>query len=356
MNLTRRALVKTGAGALATGTVAGCLDDVGNATATMDSGYAAFFTLWDWTEQISGDAMEFENPVGTGEAGHGWSPSGDLTRDIADSGAFVYLDTAEFSWAQDIAATLESDYDTVAVIDGFEGLDDQLLGWDHEVETGGHEHDDGGHESDGHDDHDGDGHDEELENAHDGHDHDPSSVDPHAWLDPVLAGEMVTAIADGLADADPDNAETYEENAAEYAAELESLDQQFEDLIDAANRRVAVFAGHDSFTYLQERYGFEIHTPVGVSAQAQVTTDAMAATIDLVDEEGIETILYNPFKATDGSYQMVENILEGSNATDAMPITHLSGTLAKWHEEGLGYREQMEEINLPAFREVLDAQ
>ncbi|WP_222919350.1 metal ABC transporter substrate-binding protein [Natrinema sp. SYSU A 869] len=351
MNLTRRALVRAGAGAATAGTIAGCLDDVGSATTGLDTGYAAFFTLWDWTEQVSGDAISFENPVGTGEAGHGWSPSGDLTREIADSGAFIYFDTPEFSWAQDIAATLEADYDTVTVIDGLSGLDDQLLGWDHEVDAGGHEN--------GNDSHDGDSesHDHNDEDGHEGeHDHDPSSFDPHVWLDPVLARDIVDTIAQGLADADPDNAETYETNADEYTSELESLDQQFEDLIDAADRQIAVFAGHDSFTYLQERYGFEIHTPVGVSAQADPSHSDIAETINLVDEEGIETILYDPFNAPDGSYQLVENILDGSDATDAMPLTHLSGTLAKWNEQGWGYREQMEEINVPAFREALGAQ
>jgi len=39
-----------------------------------------------------------------------------------------------------------------------------------------------------------------------------------------------------------------------------------------------------------------------------------------------------------------------------MAITHLSGTLATWQDEGWGYLEQMEEINVPAFREALDAQ
>lgn len=371
MNLTRRSLLKTGAGAAAAGTVAGCLDDIDPANQELNAGYGAFFTLWDWAETVSGDAIAFEDPVGAGQAGHGWSPSGDLTREIADAGAFVYLDTPEFSWAQDIATTLEDDYDTVTVIDGLEGLDDQLLGWDHEVDTGSHEdghdeedsHDGHDHDEESHDGHDHDsedGHDSGNETAnesgHDGHNHDGSSVDPHVWLDPVIAGDIVDTIASGLADADPDNAETYEENADAYTSDLESLDQQFQDVIDAADREVAVFAGHDSFSYLQERYGFELHTPAGVSPQEQITSEQIAETIDLVDAEGIETILYNPFIAPDGSYQLVENILEGSNATDTMPITHLSGTLATWQDEGWGYREQMEEINLPALREVLDAQ
>ncbi|MDS0477575.1 zinc ABC transporter substrate-binding protein [Natrinema sp. 1APR25-10V2] len=348
MKLTRRALVGRGVSAVAAGALAGCLDDIESADRSLDGGYAAFFTLWDWAQRVSGDTIDFENPVGTGQAGHGWSPSGDLTRNIADAGVFVYFDTPEFSWAQDIAATLEADYDTVAVIDGLEGLEDQLLGWNHEVETGDHsdDGDDDGNHSDG----------EHDDQSSDGHGHDESSVDPHVWLDPVLAGEIVGTIADGLADADPDNAETYEENAAAYTSDLEDLDRQFEEVVDAANRRTAVYAGHDSFTYLQERYGFEVHTPVGVAPQEEPSPNDISETIDLVDSEGIETILYNPFEAVDGDYPLVDTIIAESGATDAMPITHLSGTLATWQDEGWGYAEQMQEINLPAFREALDAQ
>ncbi|QFU83558.1 metal ABC transporter substrate-binding protein [Natronorubrum aibiense] len=365
MDLTRRTLVKATAGVVATGGIAGCLDDVSSADVGLDSGYAAFFTLWDWAEQVSGDEIEFENPVGTGEAGHGWSPSGDLTREIADSGAFIYLDTPEFSWAQDIAATLESDYDAVAVIDGLEGLDDQLLGWDHEVDTAEHDHeeddhshdDDHSHENDSHDDHDHDDDHNHENDSHDDHDHDESSADPHVWLDPVLAQDIVDTIATGLADADPDNADTYEENAAAYRSELESLDERFEELVADADQQTVVFAGHDSFTYLQDRYGFEIHTPIGVSPQEDVSSSAISETIDLVDEEGIDTVLYDPFEAPEGQYPpLVETLLESSAATDAMELTHMSGTLSTWADNDWGYREQMEEINLPAFREALNAQ
>ncbi|MGM0389259.1 MAG: metal ABC transporter substrate-binding protein [Natrinema limicola] len=355
MKLTRRTLLQTAAGTAAASTVAGCLDDISAADANLDAGYAAFFTLWDWAEQVSGDAIDFENPVGTGQAGHGWSPSGDLTRDIADAGVFVYFDTPAFSWAQDVAATLEADYDTVAVIDGLEGLDDQLLGWDHETDSHDHESEDN-HSTETHDGHDHESEGDHNTETHDGHDHGEASIDPHVWLDPVLATEIVETIASGLADADSDNAETYEENAASYTTDLESIDQQLTELLETANQRVAVFAGHDSFTYLQDRYGFDIHTPVGVSPQEEPSANDISETIELVDSEGIETILYDPFEDPDGAYPLVETILAESDATDAMPITHLSGTLTTWQDEGWGYLEQMEEINIPAFREVLDTQ
>lgn len=340
MNRTRRSLLGGGAGLLAATTFAGCLDDVGLAEREYDSGYAALFALYDWADQVSGDVVDFENPVGTGESGHGWSPPGDLTRDVADAGLFVYLDTPEFGWAQDIATTLEADYDDVIVVDGFDGLDDRLLEWDHE--GGGHDH---GNESGGHEQEDDQG------------DHDRSGLDPHAWLDPVLAQEIVANVVDGLAEAHPDEESTFRDRADEYAGVLEEIDQQFEQLVDEADRDTAVLVSHDSFTYLEERYGFELHTPVGVSPNEGMSQNAISETITYVDDEGIDTILYDAFEAPGGEYpDEVATILDGSDAAKAMPLATASGTLASWAEKGWGYREQMEAINIPAFRDALDAQ
>jgi len=93
---------------------------VGSTPATPPS-----FTLNDWANQVAGDHASFEDPVDVGQLGHGWTPDGNLAAvDVASTDAFVYLDSSEFSWAQDLAATLEDDYDTVAVIDGLAGLEE----------------------------------------------------------------------------------------------------------------------------------------------------------------------------------------------------------------------------------------
>ncbi|ELZ01010.1 metal ABC transporter solute-binding protein, Zn/Mn family, partial [Natrialba asiatica] len=203
MELERRSFLAASSGSLAAGALAGCLDDVARGSEGVESGYAAFFALWDWADTIGGDAVTFENPVGTGEVGHGWEPEADLLAEIAKSDAFVYLDLPEFSWAQEAAATLESDYETVAVIDALEGLDDELLAWNHEHDSDEHDGNDHdhGHEGDSHnqttDGGNGAEHDHDDGESHDGHDH--GAVDPHVWVDPVLAQRLVTTIADGLA-------------------------------------------------------------------------------------------------------------------------------------------------------------
>jgi zinc transport system substrate-binding protein len=361
--------------------MAGCTGDAtssGGATnGGFEGGYAAFFTLHDWANQVAGDRVAFTDPVDVGQLGHGWEPDGDLIADVAATDAFVYLDSPEFAWAQDVASTLEADYDGVAVVDALAGVEDDLLAWDHDHGAEG-EHDsaeednhdgEGGHtDEDGHDHAEEDGHDhaEEEDHAEDEHDHaeedghaedehdhgGTAQYDPHAWVDPVLAGDMVDTIADGLGAADPDNAEAYADNATAYIESLDSVHEAFEQISTNATRDVAVLAGHNSFQYLEARYGFRLHSPVGVSPQNEPSGTQIAETVGLVDDEGIDTILYDRFE----SPRLAETIVENSDATRTMAVSPAGGTIAEWNDAGYGYLEQMTEINVPAFEQAFGAQ
>ncbi len=460
MDRRRRSVLQAAGGVLTVGTLAGCLSEPDSENSNTD-GYASFFTLWDWAEEIAGDELTFENPVETGEMGHGWEPPGDLQRDIAGTETFIYLDTAEFSWAQDFVSDFESDTD-LHLIDGMAGLESELLPVNREADDdrepdlddefdpdslsiaeldlydrqtgdeiaywhGDHWHgslpevpledsvgveaifeDDEGRvlplgerqqfqlearfheladedvveiESDG--DHvrfhgretgttrlifelvaDGEviwdtSNDtisievvEELDDSEA-----PEFYDPHVWVDPVLAQEIVWTIADELADLDPDNAETFEANAEAYVERLESVDEQFQTLTDDADRDVAVFAGHDSFQYLEHRYDFELHTPVGISPDEAETPSDISEAISVVEEHDIDIILYDPFETPgeDEPPQMVELLLENTDADDYAPLSPVEGTTEEWEENGYGWVEQMEEINLQSLRQALGA-
>ncbi|TKX74870.1 zinc ABC transporter substrate-binding protein [Halorubrum sp. GN11_10-6_MGM] len=350
MTHSRRSVLRRGAGLAVAGTaasLAGCSGGADGGSGGFDSGYAAFFTLNDWANEVAGENASFEDPVDVGQLGHGWTPDGTLAADVAATDAFVYLDSPEFSWAQDLAATLEADYDSVAVVDVLDGLEGDLLEWDHS--HGGEE---GTHDGESHDgeSHDGESHDGE---SHDGENHGGETRhDPHVWVDPVLAADMVETIATGLGEADPDNADAYAANADAYADELDAVDAAFESIAESAARDVAVLAGHNSFQYLEARYGFRLHSPVGVSPQNEPTQSEIADTIELVDSEGIDVVLYDRFQ----SPRLAESIVENSDATEAVPVTPAGGTTREWNDAGYGYLEQMTEINVPAFERAFGAQ
>ena len=187
----------------------------------------------------------------------------------------------------------------------------------------------------------------------------PENADPHVWIDPVIAQDIVQTIAEGLAEADADNAETYEENAATYIEDLQAVDEQFHELTETADRNVAVFAGHDSYQYIERRYGFELHTPTGVSPDDVQSSEDISEMIDLVEEHDIDTILYDPFETQDPGEDvpdMVDVLLEETDATESEPLTPLEGNTEEWDDEGYGWVEQMESVNIPSLERALGSE
>ncbi|MFO7834186.1 MAG: zinc ABC transporter substrate-binding protein [Halohasta sp.] len=356
MNLTRRRALKGSAGALALGSLAGCLDDVDASGGEFDSAYAAFFALADWSQAVAGDAATIENPVEYGQLGHGWEPDGDLPREVASTNAFVYLDTPEFSWAQDLASTLEADYETVAAVDALDGLESEMIENSHDHGGEADDEDDHGHENETEDDHtdeDDHGHEEDDADGHDDHEgEERGQLDPHVWVDPVLGQEMVDTIAAAFAEIDPDNSETFETNAAAYKERLAELDSQYQALVDDAETSTVVLASHSSFAYVEDRYGFDIHTVTGISPDAEPSNAEISETLDLVDEIGTDVILYDRFE----SDRLAKTIVDNTDATEAVPITAGAGTTSEWAAEGVDFIEQMEEVTLPAFGRALGAE
>ncbi|WP_371170762.1 zinc ABC transporter substrate-binding protein [Aliiroseovarius sp. 2305UL8-7] len=127
----------------------------------------------------------------------------------------------------------------------------------------GHEdHDDEAHHDDAHDTHEDkheDGHETEHEHEHeheqheDVHDEDHNH-DPHAWLSPDNAAIWLTAIAERLAEQDPEHAETYRANAAQARERLIQLDKNLvSQLKPVQDRGFIVF--HDAYGYLVDHFG-----------------------------------------------------------------------------------------------------
>ncbi len=203
------------------------------------------------------------------------------------------------------------------------------------TEVGAHSHDHGDHDH-GHD-----------------HDHSHGEYDAKFFSDPVLAQRGVETIRDGLIELDPANEDVYQENAREYIAELEDLHQEYERRLADREHDVVVLAGHDSFQYLGERYGFEIHTPVGLSPDEEPAGSRVAETVEFIEERGIEYVLWDYF---DGDRLANTIADEADTVEESLMVSPTESTTEAWLEDGYGsYLGQMREINLPAFEKALGA-
>ena len=359
--VTRRRLM-AGIGVAAAGVGAGCAggdgaggESGGSSTPAPNepTSYAAFFTLADWSRNVAGDEMSVVNPVPAGEMGHGWEPGSDLLPELARSDAFVYFDSPEFRWAQDVASAVRGDDSAdVVLVDALEGVD--LLEWNAD-EGGDRDHQHEGHENGDEDHEHEDGHSHDHEDGHDDqegdHEDDHGRYDPHVWLDPVRARTAIDNVAEGFAEADPESADAYARNAEAYESELRDLHETYEAELDGREHDVLVLAAHNSFQYLGDRYGFEIHSPAGASPQGEPDQEAIRETIDLVDRMGVEYVAYDRFQ----SPRLAETIVRESTASDVVGLSPAEGTTPDWEQRGWGYVDQMIEVNLDALTRALGA-
>jgi len=116
-------------------------------------------------------------------------------------------------------------------------------------------------------------------------------VDPHCWQDLACGRAYVANIAEGLAAADPGQAEIYRSRAAAYTQRLAGLDRWVRDEIarvPAEKRKV--ITGHDAFGYFARAYGVAFHAPVGISTEDEPSAKSVAALIAQVRRDKIRAI------------------------------------------------------------------
>lgn len=115
------------------------------------------------------------------------------------------------------------------------------------------------------------------------------AVDPHFWLDPLRLADVGDALADRLAEEDPDGAEAYEQSAAALRADLEALDAELQDALADCRVDVLVTA-HEAFGYLGDRYGLEVVGINGISPSTEPDAAALAEIAGLVEDRGVTTV------------------------------------------------------------------
>ena len=100
---------------------------------------------------------------------------------------------------------------------------------------------------------------ENREHHHEGEDHDDHDHghwDPHYWMDPERAGQMVANLQNGLAQADPEHASVYQENGQKAALLLSTWDRDIRDLLaeEGMPEITGLITFHDGFQYFAAAY------------------------------------------------------------------------------------------------------
>jgi zinc transport system substrate-binding protein len=173
------------------------------------------------------------------------------------------------------------------------------------------------------------------------------TVDPHVWLDPARFEEIVRAVADALAKADPANEAIYAANAQAYVAQIAALDEDFRSGLSDCERTTIV-TSHEAFGYLADAYGLTQVGILGLSPEAEPDPRRLAELRDLVEREGVTTIFAEELV----SPKVAETLASEAGVQVAVlnPIESLTDAQAKAGEDYLSLMRE----NLDTLRKALD--
>lgn len=164
------------------------------------------------------------------------------------------------------------------------------------------------------------------------------TLDPHVWLDPLLAKKQVENIRDGLMMIDPNHKDTYFENAKSFLIELDKLDKTIRSELESCKKRDFI-SFHNSFSYFAKRYGVTQHSISGSAPEAEITPTRLTEIIDLAKKLGI-SVIYSE-ELVDPRYALViaQEIPNGK----VLPLSPIEGITRNEQNSGIGYVDKMNE-------------
>jgi zinc transport system substrate-binding protein len=211
----------------------------------------------EWVEEIGGEHIDVQALIPAGQSPASFAPTSTELTFIADAEVWFAIGLLPFDKAHKAAVLDAAESPSFQFVNLSIGL--ELL----EVE--GHDHD---HEEEG-----------EEENGY--------TIDPHTWLSPTRAIQMVETIRDTLKSIDPTNAGDYDTNAASYIGKLTALNTTIATKMASVNNtHMLVF--HPAWGYFAHDFGL---TLVALEEEGQdPTSEHFAEVIDLAREENVGAI------------------------------------------------------------------
>ena len=219
---------------------------------------ATIFPLADFVKNVAGDKAEVVALLQPGDSPHTYEPSPDDMKSVAEASLLVINGAGLDFWVEKVKSAASPDLMVVdtSIIPAMEGA--LLSGDEHESE----------------------------DTAHGG-------VNPHFWLDPVLAQKQVEAIAAALVMVDPENKGFYLANAAKYIGELKSLDREIREETDGFSTR-SFITFHPAWTYFASRYGLTEAAVIEEAPGKAPTIDDIKRIVDVVRDLKVRAIFAEP--------------------------------------------------------------
>jgi zinc transport system substrate-binding protein len=164
-----------------------------------------------------------------------------------------------------------------------------------------------------------------------------------------MAEPQAQNIYEALTQKDPDNINYYSERWQNLKTRFEELDNNYLSGL-STRKKDEIFVAHSAFGYLADRYGFEQHGVIGISADEQPSATVYVNLVETMIEHEIYVVFVDPVYP-DESAQTLRNELErlSGKTVQILKLYFMLGSI-----DGLDYFEQLE-TNLENLKMGLEA-
>ncbi|MEO1769312.1 metal ABC transporter substrate-binding protein [Candidatus Enterococcus ferrettii] len=269
-----------------------------------------FYPMYEFTKEVVGDKGDVKLLIPAGTEPHDYEPSAKDLAKIAESDVFVYNSPELETWVKNLTDTVDTN--KTAIVEASKGI--SLM----------------------------EGSEEEGEEEHD-HSH---VLDPHVWLDPVLAIKEVETIRDDLSKKYPDDKDAFEKNAANYIKKLQDLDQKYQTAFTDASNKTFV-TQHAAFGYLAKQYGLTQEAIAGVSPDQEPSPARLSELKHYVDDNHVSVIYFE-----ENASSKVAETLSQETGVKLEVLNPLESLTNQQMKDGESYLTVMEE-NLAALKESI---
>lgn len=274
------------------------------------------FPAFDFARTVGGEAVEVSQLLPPGADTHTYEPSPRDVLRIRNADLFIYVGGESENWIDAILESLGDDApETLKLIDTVNAVPEEVVEGMQEEE-------------------------------------DPEEglvYDEHIWTSPANAILMTQAISRKLSELDSANTANYETNTAAHIAELEKLDEAYQDMIGLAKHRTIIVGDRFPFRYLADAYGLDYYAAFpGCSAVVEPSAATIAFLIDKVKAEQIPVIFYIEF-----SNQKIANTIAEATGAKTLLLHSAHNVSGEEIDAGVTYLSLMNE-NLPRLREALE--
>jgi len=211
----------------------------------------SFYPLYFFTSEIVGDKAEVINLTPAGAEPHEYEPTARDVSIIEDSNLLVLNDGGLEGWGENVKNNL--DKNKTKIIVAGDGLTTKTK--------------------------------EDEEN------NSLEVIDPHIWLSPVLAIEMVEKIEIGISEVDPNNSSFYKANAEALKEKLNVLDNEFKQgLLTCGSKNI--ITSHSAFAYLASSYGLNQVSVAGLSTEEEPSSKQLSEITKFAKTNNIKFIFF----------------------------------------------------------------